>query len=135
MSSPMSVSMIIFSASLEWVADTGAEVCARSELISGQVAKIPANRRILAPRRRQLGDGAVRLIDRYVAVGAGTRIGIGDCDISKTLAPDNPGFLFLFPLRIKQFVGCERVAVRPSIYRYAFDIACGVKTGAAEHTC
>src|SRR6266403_3433691 len=73
------------------------------------------------------------LVDGLVGVGVGSRVRIRNGYISVRLPSDYPRLLFLFPGRIEQMIGRERIAMRPAIHRDAFDVASRIEAGSAQH--
>src|ERR1700728_5233204 len=85
---------------------------------------------------RDLADSAVGLVDRFVGVGARTRVAVGNCN-----APQGPAGHFARRLAAIEhklvpqaavFVG---IAVRPAVERDRRDITCGIKTTRTKNLC
>src|SRR5271166_2683383 len=76
---------------------------------------------------------AIGLINGSVGFGLGSGIGIGDGNSSKRLASKHPRLLFFFPVRIKERIGKESIAVRPAVDGNAVDVARGIKARRPEH--
>ena len=74
----------------------------------------------------------MRLVDRGVGLGASASIRIRDRNPAKGLTAYDPRLLAIFPVRIKERVRSERVAVRPAIDGDALDVACGIEAGRSK---
>lgn len=70
---------------------------------SAQLAKgTTALWRKLPVLKKEFANGAVSLVDSNIAISAGPRIRVGNCNPSERLAAYDPWLFTLFPVRIKQ---------------------------------
>ena len=83
---------------------------------------------------KQLADGAKGLIDGYIGVGGGARVGIGDGDTAVGFTADFVRRLSGRPLRIEERVIFIAVTVRPTVNRDGFDVASRIETTGTEAT-
>src|SRR5208337_5605000 len=83
--------------------------------------------------RKQLANGAKRLIDGNVCVGAGTRIRICNGDPAKWLPPPHPWFFAFLPFRRIKAKWRVGVTMRPSVDGNAIDIGGWIKARATQH--
>src|SRR5712672_3472115 len=81
----------------------------------------------------QLRHRSMRLVNRLVCVSASSRVRICNGYASETFPSDNPRLLFLFPVRIKQWIRCERIAMRPTVHCYAFNVARRLVSSSTQH--
>src|SRR5712675_1085037 len=81
----------------------------------------------------QLRHRSMRLVNRLVCVSASPRVRICNGYASETLPSDHPRLLFLFPVRIKQWVRCERIAMRPTVYCDALNVASRIESSSTQH--
>src|SRR5437016_1289647 len=82
---------------------------------------------------REFPNGAPGLIDGHIRIGAGAGIGIGDGNPAERLAPDDPGFFFLLPIGIEQWIRRESVTMRPASNGDALDVLRRVESRSTKH--
>src|SRR5712672_309399 len=76
---------------------------------------------------------SMRLVNRLVCVSASSRVRICNRYASEALPTAHPRLLFLFPIRIKQWVRRERIAMRPTIHCDALNVASRVESSSTQH--
>src|SRR5712672_781819 len=76
---------------------------------------------------------SMRLVNRLVCVSTSPRVRICNGYASEALPTDHPRLLFLFPIRIKQWVRRERIAMRPTIHCDAFNVASRIESSSTQH--
>src|SRR5258707_3624750 len=81
----------------------------------------------------QLRHRSMRLVNRLVCVSASSRVRICNGYASEMFPSDNPRLLFLFPVRIKQWIRCKRIAMRPTVHCDAFNVASLIESSSTQH--
>src|SRR5258708_2564061 len=81
----------------------------------------------------QLRHRSMRLVNRLVCVSASPSVRICNGYASETFPSDHPRLLFLFPVRIKQWVRRERIAMRPTVHCDAFNVASCIESSSTQH--
>ena len=74
------------------------------------------------------------MIDGYIGVGGGARVGIGDGDTAVGFTTDFVRRLAGIPLRIEERIVFVAITVRPTVNRDGFDVARRIETTGTETT-